>query len=52
VQGLLGHTNVRATQRYAHLANKTLSDAVELIPSVILTSKIVPTLSAPIANAA
>lgn len=27
VQGLLGHANVRATQRYAHLANETLSDA-------------------------
>lgn len=37
VQGLLGHANVRATQRYAHLANETLSDAVELIPTVVLS---------------
>jgi integrase len=39
VQGLLGHANVRATQRYAHLANETLSDAAELIPAVILPTK-------------
>ena len=38
VQGLLGHANVRATQRYAHLANETLSDAAELIPAVVLTT--------------
>jgi integrase len=31
VQGLLGHANVRATQRYAHLANDTLSDAAEVM---------------------
>jgi site-specific recombinase XerD len=37
VQGLLGHANVRATQRYAHLANETLSDAAELIPVVLST---------------
>src|SRR6516164_3527851 len=35
VQGLLGHANVRATQRYAHLADETLSAASELIPSVL-----------------
>jgi integrase len=39
VQGLLGHANVRATQRYAHLANETLSDAAELIPSVMLSTQ-------------
>jgi integrase len=38
VQGLLGHANVRATQRYAHLANETLSDAAELIPAVVLST--------------
>ena len=38
VQGLLGHANVRATQRYAHLANETLSDAAELIPAVVLSA--------------
>jgi integrase len=31
VQGLLGHTQVRATQRYAHLASDTLSDAAERV---------------------
>ena len=38
VQGLLGHANVRATQRYAHLANETLSEAAELIPAVVLST--------------
>ena len=45
VQGLLGHANVRATQRYAHLANETLSDAAELIPAVILPVQGSATLS-------
>ena len=31
VQKLLGHTQVRTTQRYAHLARETLSNAVELV---------------------
>jgi len=31
VQGLLGHANVRATQRYAHLASDTLSEATEVM---------------------
>ena len=44
VQGLLGHANVRATQRYAHLADETLSDAAELIPAVILQTKASVTL--------
>jgi len=39
VQSLLGHANVRATQRYAHLANETLSDAAELIPSVVMPTQ-------------
>ena len=30
VQGLLGHTQVRMTQRYAHLASQTLLDAAEV----------------------
>jgi integrase len=36
VQGLLGHTQARTTQRYAHLANDTLSDAAEVIRNVML----------------
>lgn len=36
VQGLLGHTQSRTTQRYAHLANATLSDAAEVIRDVVL----------------
>lgn len=36
VQGLLGHTQVRTTQRYAHLANDTLSDAAEVIRNIVL----------------
>lgn len=35
VQGLLGHSLVRTTQRYAHLANDTLADAAEVIRDVI-----------------
>jgi integrase len=48
VQGLLGHANVRATQRYAHLANETLSDAAELIPAVILPTQVSATLPDPL----
>ncbi len=35
VQGLLGHLHARTTQRYAHLAQETLSDAADLIQHVI-----------------
>ena len=35
VQGLLGHTQSRMTQRYAHLATQTLLDAAEVVSSVI-----------------
>ena len=51
VQGLLGHANVRATQRYAHLANETLSDAAELIRAVVL-SRASTTSADPISDAA
>ena len=47
VQGLLGHANVRATQRYAHLANETLSDAAELIPTVLRETQVSATLLSP-----
>jgi site-specific recombinase XerD len=36
VQGLLGHTQARTTQRYAHLANDTLAEAAEVVRDVIL----------------
>jgi integrase len=35
VQKLLGHSQVRTTQRYAHLAQDTLSDAVEIVGATI-----------------
>lgn len=35
VQGLLGHTQPRMTQRYAHLAQQTLSDAAEQVPAAL-----------------
>jgi integrase len=52
VQGLLGHANVRATARYAHLANETLSDAAELIPTIVLTTQAATTLPDQIPDAA
>ncbi len=35
VQGLLGHTQPRTTQRYAHLAQDTLNTAAEIVANVI-----------------
>jgi len=35
VQGLLGHTQPRMTQRYAHLAQETLSNAAEIVGALI-----------------
>ncbi|ARQ01528.1 tyrosine-type recombinase/integrase [Pseudorhodoplanes sinuspersici] len=35
VQGLLGHTQPRTTQRYAHLAQNTLNNAAEIVAQVI-----------------
>jgi integrase len=35
VQGLLGHTQPRMTQRYAHLAHQTLRDAAEVVSAAI-----------------
>lgn len=35
VQGLLGHTQPRMTQRYAHLARRTLVDAAEVVGGIL-----------------
>ena len=35
VQALLGHANARTTQRYAHLANDTLSDATVIVDDIV-----------------
>jgi integrase len=43
VQGLLGHTQVRMTQRYAHLAPQTLLDAAETVAAVIGRSAVAET---------
>lgn len=47
VQNLLGHTQVRTTQRYAHIADGTKSDAAQLAGQVIEAM----TLPAPSPNA-
>lgn len=39
VQGLLGHTQPRTTQRYAHLAQHTLNNAAEIVAQVIGSSQ-------------
>ena len=39
VQELLGHTQARTTQRYAHLADTTLADAAEVVRNVIFQPK-------------
>ena len=35
VQALLGHANARTTQRYAHLAGDTLTDAAEIVDGIV-----------------
>jgi hypothetical protein len=35
VQRLLGHTNAKATQRYAHLRRETLAEAAEAMGSLV-----------------
>ena len=37
IKRLLGHSQVRMTQRYAHLAPQTLLDAAETVAAVIGT---------------
>jgi integrase len=42
VQGLLGHTQPRTTQRYAHLAQQTLHDAADVVATGIAGRAIIP----------
>lgn len=35
VQGLLGHSHARTTQRYAHLAQETLLDAAQMVGTMV-----------------
>lgn len=35
VQGLLGHSHARTTQRYAHLAHETLLDAAQVVGAIV-----------------
>jgi integrase len=39
VQGLLGHSNAKTTQRYAHLAQQTLLEAAEVAGNVVLSGR-------------
>ena len=51
VQKILGHTQVKTTQRYAHLAQETLLDATNAVAGILVdgipTVKPVPTLPPP-----
>jgi len=40
VQGLLGHSHSRYTQRYAHLASETLLDAAESLGDVLMKRRL------------
>jgi integrase len=51
VQGLLGHTQPRTTQRYAHLAQDTLNSAAEVVANVIAGAVKVPAAPVEIAAA-
>jgi len=43
VQALLGHANARTTQRYAHLASDTLTDATEIVDGIVTAQpRVVP----------
>ena len=47
VQGLLGHTDGRMTQRYAHLAPRTLLEAAEVVSELISGAREADRVSAP-----
>jgi hypothetical protein len=40
VQALLGHANARTTQRYAHLASDTLTDATEIVDGIVAAQRV------------
>ena len=46
VQALLGHANARTTQRYAHLASDTLTDATEIVDGIVAAQPRIVTPSA------
>jgi integrase len=46
VQALLGHANARTTQRYAHLASDTLTDATEIVDGIVVAQSVIPSAAA------
>lgn len=42
VQKILGHTQIKTTQRYAHLANDTLLDAANQVSRLVPLSAVMP----------
>lgn len=42
VQKILGHTQIKTTQRYAHLANDTLLDAANQVPKLVPLASVMP----------
>ena len=41
-QKILGHTQIKTTQRYAHLANDTLLDAANQVSKLVPLSAVMP----------
>lgn len=50
VQGLLGHSQPRMTQRYAHLAQQTLRDAAEVVGTIVQSADSRRPISVPSAS--
>lgn len=42
VQKILGHTQIKTTQRYAHLANDTLLDAANQVSKLVPLANVMP----------